>query len=202
MDFLIGIKGADFVIMAADCSQARSIVVMKHDMDKSAKISNNTLMLTSGPVGDCTHFAEYIQKNVKLNELRNGVEATVWSNANYIRTQLATALRSRGAYQVNLVVGGYSKDDDEKPGPQLYYIDHLAAFAEVPFAAQGYGGFFTLSILDKHYKEGMNQEEAIVLLKRCMTEVRHRFMVQMPKFKVFIVDKDGQTDISEDERMA
>lgn len=29
MDFLVGIKGADFVIMAADCSQARSIVVMK-----------------------------------------------------------------------------------------------------------------------------------------------------------------------------
>ena len=29
MDFLIGIEGADFVMLASDCSQARSIVVMK-----------------------------------------------------------------------------------------------------------------------------------------------------------------------------
>ena len=72
MDFLIGITGADFVLMAADCSQARSIIVMKKDMDKSIKLAPNALMLTSGPVGDCTNFGEYIQKNLKLNQLRNG----------------------------------------------------------------------------------------------------------------------------------
>lgn len=32
-------------------------------------------------------------------------------------------------------------------------MDYLAAMAKVPFAAQGYGAYFTLSILDKHYKE-------------------------------------------------
>ena len=73
MDFLIGITGADFVLMAADCSQARSIIVMKKDMDKSIKLAPNALMLTSGPVGDCTNFGEYIQKNLKLNQLRNGL---------------------------------------------------------------------------------------------------------------------------------
>ena len=26
----------------------------------------------SSAVGDCTHFGEYISKNIKLNELRNG----------------------------------------------------------------------------------------------------------------------------------
>ena len=33
MDFLIGIEGADFVMLASDCSQARSIVVMKTSKD-------------------------------------------------------------------------------------------------------------------------------------------------------------------------
>ena len=137
----------------------------------------------------------------------------------------------QGAYQVNLIVGGYGEETDEHPGPQLYFMDYLAAMArvrlfccvfgifgyrccctivhntlfvaksqltprrkmcthgylgqlvlkmphklcchvlQVPFAAQGYGGFFTLSLMDKHYKPGMNQDEAIDLLKRCIKEV-------------------------------
>lgn len=59
---------------------------------------------------------------------------------------------------------------------QLYYMDHLAAFARVPFAAQGYGGFFTLSIMDKHYKENMTLEEAKSLMKRCFDEVSQHFI--------------------------
>lgn len=50
-------------------------------------------------------------------------------------------------------------------------MDHLAAFARVPYAAQGYGGFFTLSIMDKHYKENMTLEEATALMQRCIEEV-------------------------------
>lgn len=96
-------------------------------------------------VGDCSHFGEFIQKNLKLNELRNGHEASPHAAANYTRTQLATALRSRNSYQVNLLLGGYDEDE----GPSLYYIDYLAAMAKVPFAAHGYGSFFTLSTMDR-----------------------------------------------------
>lgn len=191
MDFLIGIVGKDFTLMAADCSQARSIVVMKKDMDKSVTISDNTLMLTSGEVGDSTAFSEYIAKNLKLNQLRNGITASPWSTANYVRHQLATALRSRNAYQVNMLLGGFGDDKNGNEAPQLYFIDYLASLTPAPFACQGYGGFFTYSVLDKHYKEGMSLDEAIDLLKRCISEVRERFLVQMPRFKLHVIDKDG-----------
>mmetsp|Transcript_14904 Transcript_14904/g.38180 ORF Transcript_14904/g.38180 Transcript_14904/m.38180 type:complete len:215 (-) Transcript_14904:276-920(-) len=191
MDFLIGITGKDFVLMASDCSQARSIVVMKRDMDKSIELTPNTLMLTSGPLGDTVSFGEYIAKNLKLNSLRNDTESSPWSNANYVRHQLAEALRSRNAYQVNLLIGGHGVDKEGNEKPQLYFMDYLAAFASVPFAAQGYGSYFTLSIMDKHFKEDMTLEEAKSLLERCIEEVRKRFMVQMPKFFVRVVDKDG-----------
>lgn len=100
-----------------------------------------------------------------------GVTATPWSNANYVRRELATSLRSKGAYQVNLLIGGYGNEGSSNPGPQLYFVDHLAAMAKVPFGAHGYGGYFTLSILDKHYTPGMNLEEAKALLDRCIKEV-------------------------------
>lgn len=83
-----------------------------------------------------------------------------------------------------MIVGGFAKDDDEHPGPQVYFIDHLASLARVPFATQGYGGMFTSSLLDKHYKPGMTYDEVKSLMKRCIEEAQKRLLVQMPNFKV------------------
>lgn len=85
------------------------------------------LSLSFPPVGDCVNFGEYIAKNIKLNELRHGYEASPGATANYVRKNLADALRSRSAYQVNLLIAGY----DAKDGPQLYYMDYLAAMVSV-----------------------------------------------------------------------
>ena len=51
---------------------------------------------------------------------------------------------------VNLLMAGY----DEEEGPELYYLDYLASMVKVPFAAHGYGSFFSLSVMDRYYKPG------------------------------------------------
>ena len=63
--------------------------------------------------------------------------------------------------------------------------------ARVPFATQGYGGMFTSSLLDKHYKPGMTMEETTALMKKCIGEAQKRLLVQMPNFIVRVIDKDG-----------
>lgn len=45
------------------------------DYDKMIKLNDHTLMLTSGEIGDCTNFGEYVQKNVQLHQIRNGMWA-------------------------------------------------------------------------------------------------------------------------------
>lgn len=52
---------------------------------------------------------------------------------------------------VNLLVGGY--DPDFKKA-ELFYMDYLAASIPVNYYAFGYGGWFTLSILDREYRPG------------------------------------------------
>ena len=54
-------------------------------------------------------------------------------------------------YQVNLLLAGYDKED----GPSLYFMDYLASMNKCPFAAHGYGAFFSYSILDRNYRDGM-----------------------------------------------
>uniref|UniRef100_A0A803SUU2 Proteasome subunit beta n=1 Tax=Anolis carolinensis TaxID=28377 RepID=A0A803SUU2_ANOCA len=167
MEYLLGIQGPDFVLVAADTVAASSIVHMKRDHDKMFKMSEKILLLCVGEAGDTVQFAEYIQKNVQLYKMRNGYELSPTAAANFTRRNLADYLRSRTPYHVNLLLAGY----DEHDGPTLYYMDYLASLAKAPFAAHGYGAFLTLSILDRYYKPGITREEAIEVLKKCLEEV-------------------------------
>ena len=56
------------------------------------------------------------------------------------------------AYHVNLLLGGFDKED----GPALYFMDYLSAMVKLPFACHGYSSFFSLSVLDRFYKEGIS----------------------------------------------
>lgn len=63
-------------------------------------------------------------------------------------------------YNVNFLLAGHDGTD----GPSLFYMDYLASLSEVPFAAHGYGAYFTLSILDRYYDEGISKHFIILCL--------------------------------------
>ncbi|XP_050505073.1 proteasome subunit beta type-2-like [Diabrotica virgifera virgifera] len=191
MECLLGIKFNDYVLVAADMTAAQSIIVMKTDENKLHKLSNKLVMAVSGESGDTTQFAEYIAKNIQLYKMRNTYELSPKEAAAFTRRNLADALRSRSAYHVNLLLAGY----DDKEGPQLYYMDYLASIASVDYAAHGYGGFFSLSIMDRNYRQNLSKEEGYELLKKCVKEVQKRLIINLPNFKVQCVDKNGIQDM-------
>ncbi len=54
---------------------------------------------------------------------------------------------------MNLIIAGFDK---EKECCEMYLLDYLAAMVKVPYAAHGYGGYFTTAIMDRHYRPGKN----------------------------------------------
>ena len=72
MECLIGMAFNDFVMVAADQTNARSIMVMKDDQNKFFNLSDRLVMAVSGESGDTNQFAEYIAKNIQLYKMRNG----------------------------------------------------------------------------------------------------------------------------------
>jgi len=144
MECLIGLKGKDFVLLAADTTAGRSIVVFKKDQNKMYELSSKLLMAVVGDGGDTVQFAEYIAKNIQLYRMRNGYDLSVSGAANFTRRNLADSIRSSKPYQVNLLIGGH----DESDGPGLYYMDYLGSKADVPYTAHGYGSYFVLGLLD------------------------------------------------------
>ena len=127
-------------------------------------------------IGDTVHFAEYVQANLKLNAIRNHVDTNPAAAAAWIRNSLATSLRSRKPYSVNLLLGGY---DQAKEMPHLYWIDYLGTVAEVPYAAHGYGAYFCLSTMDRYHDPTAGVEAGMELLKRCINELQTRFIIDL-----------------------
>ncbi|CAJ0907203.1 6636_t:CDS:2 [Entrophospora sp. SA101] len=181
MECLIGIVGKDFALTATDASSLRSITVLKSNEDKTRDLNKHVTMAYSGEPGDTINFAEYIQRNVRFYGIKNGIELTPKAAANFTRRELATSIRSRKPYAVNLLIAGF---DITSSKPDLYWIDYFGTSTSVPFAAHGYGSYYCLSILDRYHHSELTLEEAKLLIKKCIDELKTRFIVNLGNFKI------------------
>lgn len=182
----MGIKGPDFVIVAADSCAVQQIITLKHDENKLVPIDSHKLMGISGEAGDRVQFSEYIIANTKLYALRNGLSLSTKAVANFARGEMAAALR-RSPYYTNVLIAGF----DEAEGPQLYWMDYLATMHSLNVAGTGYGSYFVYSMLDKLWRKDLTQEQALELMEKGIAEVKSRFVASPPTFQIKVVDKDG-----------
>jgi 20S proteasome subunit beta 4 len=181
---LFGLCGKDFVILVADMHASTSIIRTKDNLDKMHQVGN-MLIATAGPCSDTNNFVEFIDKNIRLNNLRTGGELTTRAAANFTRNEIAQALRS-GPYQVDMLFAGC-----DASGPQLYFIDYLASMQKCNKAAHGYGAYFALGLMDRYYKADLTLDEAKEIMRLCIKEMETRFVLHMSKFKCKVVDKNG-----------
>ena len=89
---------------------------------------------------------------------------------------------------MNLLLGGF---DLPSSSPALYWIDYLGTLATVPFAAHGYGAHFCLSTMDRYHSPDMSLDEGLLLLRRCIGELKQRFIVDLGKWNIRVIDHDG-----------
>jgi 20S proteasome subunit beta 4 len=186
MDSLIALVGKDYVLMAADTSLARSIIVMKHDEDKILPLDSSKMMGMTGEQGDREQFGDYVQKNLELTFYRTGHRLSTAAAAHWTRNQLARFLRS-SPYQVNCLIGGF----DAATGPSLYFMDYLASMHKVKFAAHGYAGYMVLGLMDRLYRDDMTLEQGLEVMQAAIEQIQRRLLINAPSFVIKIVDSEG-----------
>ncbi|EEB09666.1 20S proteasome component beta 4 [Schizosaccharomyces japonicus yFS275] len=188
MEALLAIRGRDFVLTASSKSAVRGITVLKDEDDKSIALNSHNLMLYSGEAGDTTNFAEYIKANVALYTMRNDLVLGPDATASFTRKQLATSLRSRKPYQVNILLAGYDKGEKK---PKLYWMDYLASCVPVPYASHGYAMFYCMSTFDRYYRPDLSLEDAIHVMKLCFAEFKKRLPIDYKGFICKVIDENG-----------
>jgi 20S proteasome subunit beta 4 len=149
-------------------------------------------MGVAGPNCDLVSFTEYVAKNLALYEYNHdGLTLSTKAQANFCRSELATALR-KGPYQVNVLIGGYDTNKDGSGGAAcLYWMDYMAALQKVKYGAHGHAASFCLSTMDAEYKPGLDEAAALKIIDACIEEIHTRFLISQPNFMIKIVDKDG-----------
>ncbi|KAF2969810.1 hypothetical protein GQX73_g3734 [Xylaria multiplex] len=195
VEVLLGITGKDFTLIAASKAAMRGATILKASDDKTRQLNKHTLVAFSGEAGDTgmlLQFSEYIQANAQLYSMRNETDLSPTALAHYVRGELATSLRSRKPYNVNLLLGGV---DPITHKPSLFWLDYLAALAPLPYAAHGYAQYYCLSILDKHHHPDMTLVQGIKVLEMCIDELKRRLPIDFKGMIVKVVTKDGIRDI-------
>ncbi|TAQ84369.1 hypothetical protein B7494_g7304 [Chlorociboria aeruginascens] len=191
-EVLLGLTGKDFTIIAASKAAMRGATILKAADDKTKSLNNHTLMAFSGEAGDTIQFAEYIQANAQLYSMRNNVDLSPSAIANFVRKELASSLRSRKPYNVNLLLGGVDPITDK---PSLYWLDYLASLAPLPYAAHGYAQYYCLSILDKHHHPDIDYEQGMKILRMCTDELKRRLPIDFKGMMVKVVTKEGISEV-------
>ena len=74
---------------------------------------------------------------------------------------------------------------------KLYWLDYIGTLQQVTKGAHGYAGYFVNSVLDNNYKAGMSLDEGIEACKKCLLELKTRFIINQPNFIAKIVTADG-----------
>lgn len=128
--------------------------------------------------------------------MRNHIDLSPTAVASFVRGQLATSLRSRKPYNVNLLLGGV---DPITHQPSLNWLDYLASLAPVPYAAHGYAQYYCLAILDKHHQPDMDLERGLEVLRLCTDELKRRMPIDFKGMLVKVITKDGIKELAWDD---
>ena len=187
MDIVLGIRLKNCTLIATSKAFTRGISVLKATDDKTIDLNTHNMIAFTGESGDTTQFAEHIKANVQLFGLREGYDMESSEIASFVRHELATSIRSRKPYQVQILVAGVKDGGDGF----LSMIDYLGTRCDLPYAAHGYAAFYTMSLLDHHYKDDIDLDTGLRLLKLCEEELNKRMPIDFKGLNVKIVDKNG-----------
>ncbi|GMM28532.1 proteasome core particle subunit beta 4 [Martiniozyma asiatica (nom. inval.)] len=190
MDIVLGIKLSDCTLIATSKAFTRGISILKATDDKTKQLNPTTLMAFTGESGDTTQFAEHVAANVQLKGLRDGIEMKTSEVASFVRGELASSIRSKKPFQVQVLIGGVDNGEGF-----LSMIDYLGTRCDLPYAAHGYAAFYTMSLLDHHYRDDISYDEGIELIQMCQKELNQRMPVEFKGLRVKVVNKDGVKEI-------
>ena len=190
MDCAFGIQGNDYILLASDRSVMYSILKLQDSDEKILRLSENQLLAACGEIYDRKNFSKLVQANMEYYYYLNGNRLTTSEAAAYTRDLLAKGIRSN-PYQCNVLVAGYDAD-----GPKLFWLDYLGSMQQVTKGAHGYGAHFLYGLMDNCYKKDMTYQEGEECIRKCMAELKTRFLVNMVTFTVYKITKNGIEDVS------
>lgn len=191
----VGIKGKDFVVLAADRQATVGHIVADPRAKKILKVSDKMAITTAGLVGDAQMIARFLRARIKRMEVEEGKHPS----PRKIVALLSAILNANRIlpYWVELIVGAYDKE------PFLVSMDAIGSVSVVKdFAATGSGSPVALGVLESKYREGMKKDDAVKLAVSAIEAARRVDVYtggKEPGIDVVIIDEEGVRYLSDED---
>ncbi len=183
----VGIKGKDFVVLAADKMASMGDLAADLSVQKVHPVSKYIAITTAGMVGDLQILTRFLKARINRMKIEEGEEP----HPRRIAVYLGTILNANKyfPYLVQLVLAGY------KDGPYLASIDMAGGVTDTePITATGSGSPVAYGVLEANFKEGMKEKDAVKLAVKAIEAARIRNTFtggREPGIDVAIIDENG-----------
>lgn len=151
------------------------------------RLGKHCIMGVVGNEGDSIRFAEFIKSNMKLYEIQNGFSMNFKTMVHFTRNHLVNNLRTNPNCRVAMLLAGCDPHD----GPNLHYIDMKGSAQSLNYSGHGIGNTISSSIFRTLWRPDINRDQAYEIVKKCVSEIQNRLVVNLRNFEVFVVDADG-----------
>lgn len=192
MDSAFAFVAKDCVVFVADSTSKHSILVLKEHDDKIRELFPSQALVVTGEPGDVVHFTEFVSRNLKLQSLRQGHPLSIKATANFIRGEIASAIRKH-PMNVFSLFGGVDAD-----GPSMYFMDYIGTMGNDNFGVIGYAQYFLLSTYDRYWKDNMDRDAAMKFIYNCVNVMGRRFLLKSRQFIAKFVYADHTETVTID----
>uniref|UniRef100_A0A0R3S5T6 proteasome endopeptidase complex n=1 Tax=Elaeophora elaphi TaxID=1147741 RepID=A0A0R3S5T6_9BILA len=179
----------DGLVMGADSrATAGNIIADKHCM-KVHKLTESIYACGAGTAADLDQVTKMLSAQLRLLELNTGKKARVVTALRRAKQHLFSYMGHVGAY---LLIGGVDPTGPHFDGIVLRFLFSFL----LPFASEGSGSYAATTVLERDFKTGMTQEEAVLLVRHALEAGMHgdnasgnslNFVIITPETTIFKV---------------
>lgn len=189
---IVGIKGAEYVILAADTRSTSGPVVADKNCSKIHTISENISCCGAGTAADTSFTTKMAKSSLKRFSLKYDKVPFISYCVNILKRHLFSY---QGHVSASLILGGVDEN-----GPGLFGIHPHGSVDAVPYTAQGSGSYSAIGILETGWRANLTEEEAVELACSAIEAGIMNDLFSGSNIDICIIRKDSQKVFEKDYR--
>ncbi|KAL7459978.1 hypothetical protein ACHAWC_011793 [Mediolabrus comicus] len=158
---IVGLVYKNGIVLGADTRSTNDTTVADKNCEKIHYIAPNIYCCGAGTAADTEKTTELISSQMELLRMNTGDgQSRVVTACTMLKRML---FRYQGYISAALVLGGCDVN-----GPHLYQIYPHGSTGKLPFTTMGSGSLAAMAVFEADYKDDMEEEEAVELVKRAI----------------------------------
>jgi len=154
---IVGVVFEGGVVLGADSRATSGDTVADKECKKIHYMAPNIMCCGAGTAADTEMVTQMISSTLTLGRLESGRQTRVIEALTRLKRLL---YKYQGHIGAALVLGGVDVE-----GPFLATVAPHGSTDRLPFVTMGSGSIAAMSVLETNYRDGLNQEDAIAIVR-------------------------------------